>query len=49
MPGQLPVGHPGCTRSLAAITGDECPYGPWHCAEALGVGSLQRYPLFGVE
>lgn len=27
-----------CTRSLAAITGDECPYGPWHCAEALGVG-----------
>lgn len=21
-------------RSLAAITGDECPYGPWHCAEA---------------
>eukprot|EP00439_Symbiodinium_sp_Y106_P060034 s1128_g8.t2 len=21
-------------RSLAAITGDSCPYGPWHCAEA---------------
>lgn len=22
------------SRSLAAITGDECPYGGWHCAEA---------------
>eukprot|EP00435_Cladocopium_sp_Y103_P050635 s6_g15.t1 len=21
-------------RSLAAITGDDCPFGPWHCAEA---------------
>ncbi|CAK9056448.1 unnamed protein product [Durusdinium trenchii] len=23
-------------RSLAAITGDDCPYGPWHCAEERG-------------
>mmetsp|Transcript_43521 Transcript_43521/g.78171 ORF Transcript_43521/g.78171 Transcript_43521/m.78171 type:complete len:455 (-) Transcript_43521:98-1462(-) len=33
-PNHLKIQQLFLARSLAAITGDDCPYGGWHCAEA---------------